>query len=123
MEDASGEIALAALANDNRNFITISVNGAACKALLDPGVTLSLAGPGLAHRHADRLLPSTRVRTATRGVTPAVGKLPITIEVDGSCEKIEFRAVYKISSGRHSATYSKIKTQQSDYLQIYQSSS
>ena len=89
IEDASGEIALAALANDNRNFITVSVNGA----------VLSLAGPGLAHRHADRLLPSsTRVRTATGGVTPALGNLPIIIDVNGRCEKIEFRTVAELEN-------------------------
>ena len=72
------EISLAALANDNRNFINISVNGAVCRALLDPEATLSLAGPCLAHRFADRLLEtSTRVRTATGNVTPALGSLPV----------------------------------------------
>ena len=40
------EISLAALANDIRNFINISVNGAICRTLLDPGATLSLACTG-----------------------------------------------------------------------------
>ena len=62
------EISLAALAKDDRNFMNISENGAVCRALLDTGATLSLAGPGLAHRCPDRLLEtSMRVRTAGSG--------------------------------------------------------
>ena len=72
------EISLTALANDNRNFINNSVNGTISRAISYPGATLSLAGPGRAHRFADQLFEtSMRVRTATGNVTPALGSLPI----------------------------------------------
>ena len=48
------EISLAASRADNRNFIKISNNGLAFKALLDPGTTLSLAGPKLAEEFEDK---------------------------------------------------------------------
>ena len=91
------EISLAALRTDNRNFIKISINGRTFKALLDPGATLSLAGPRLAEDFVDKMTETnTRVRTATGNVTCALGNLPLTIEVEGRTECVVFRVIAEL---------------------------
>ena len=39
---------------------------------------------------------STRVRTATGNATPALGNLPLTVEVDSKSERITFRAIAEL---------------------------
>ena len=91
------EIMLASLQSDNRNFIQILIAGQMYRALLDPGATLSLAGPKLAERFKDRMdETNTRVRTATGDVTRALGCLPICIEIDGRAERIVFKAIAEL---------------------------
>ena len=97
VEDSSDEISLAAITPDNRNFIRIIVGGRQCRVLVDPGGTLSLVGPEVAHQFKDRMREtSTRVRTATGNVTRALGNLPLKVEVDGNSKKIVFRAIAEL---------------------------
>ena len=87
-------ITIAGVRADNRNFITVAVGGHFCRALLDPGATISLVNSDIAERYRDRLKScNTLVRTVTGKVSRALGVLDATLEIDGHVENIKFKAI------------------------------
>ena len=91
--------AASAAHQDNRNYLSVVIGGEVCRALFDPGATCSLAGASLVKRFSDRLKPSNpRIRTVNGGTSEVCGILPVTLEIDGRAEKINFRRSSRWSS-------------------------
>ena len=82
---------------DNRYYLTVVLGGQENKGLFDPGATLSLAGLRGTEVFKDRLKEYDLVIRSINGkVTPVLGVLDLTLEVDGKPKIISVKAVAEL---------------------------
>ena len=88
---------VAEMSVENRPFIEIVLGAESYRALLDSGTMVSLAGPRVIDRYANRLKQSTIVVISVTGnVYQIVGELRVSLEVRGYISTLSFKAMQGI---------------------------
>ena len=98
--EAGADGQVAEMSAENCPFLEIILGGESYRALLDSGAMVSLAGPRVIDRYANRLKPSTTaVKSVTGKVSRIVGELKVSLEVGGYLNTLSFKAIHGIDRG------------------------
>lgn len=113
MTDSDAQTAAAMV--DNQDYVQVVLNGVTYRALFDPGAVITIVGPKVAERFKHRLLEArASIQTVTGELSPVLGYLKISFELDGITSTIKSRAVkeigYDVVLGKYLCESFKIDT-------------